>query len=108
MIFTNSSIPYLESSLPNPLFLIPPNGTLGSETTTLLTDTIPDFMLLDNNSAFSRSCVQILAPRPNWESFASFIPSFSLSTIRIGAIGPNTSSFTTLIFGAILPRIVGL
>src|SRR5215203_2078200 len=28
-------MPYLDSSLPNPLFLIPPNGTLGSENTTL-------------------------------------------------------------------------
>jgi hypothetical protein len=65
-------------------------------------------MLLDNNSAFSRSCVQILAPRPNSESFANCIASFSLSAITIGATGPNTSSFTTRIFGVIFPRIVGL
>ena len=54
---TNSSIPYLDSSLPNPLFLLPPNGILGSETMALLTDTISDFMMLDNNSIFLRSCV---------------------------------------------------
>lgn len=41
-MFTNSSIPYLDNSRPNPLFLIPPNGTLGSETTILLTVTIPN------------------------------------------------------------------
>src|SRR6188472_2571832 len=31
-----------DNSLPNPLFFTPPNGTLGSETTTLFTVTIPD------------------------------------------------------------------
>ena len=48
-------MPYRDNSLPNPLFLTPPNGTLGSEATTLLTDTIPDSTLLDNLSALSRS-----------------------------------------------------
>lgn len=30
---------------------------LGSETTTLLTNTIPDFMILDNNSDFIKSLI---------------------------------------------------
>jgi len=40
-MFTNSSIPYLDSSRPIPLCLIPPNGILGSDTSTLFTETIP-------------------------------------------------------------------
>jgi hypothetical protein len=54
-MFTNSSIPYLDNSLPNQLFFIPPNGTLGSETTILFTVTIPDSIIDDNFSAFSKS-----------------------------------------------------
>src|SRR5919108_5871270 len=54
-MFTNSNIPYLDNSLPNPLFFIPPNGTLGSETTILLTVTIPDSTIAENLSAFSKS-----------------------------------------------------
>ena len=54
-MLTNSIMPYLDNSLPKPLFLTPPNRILGSEATTLLTDTIPDSMLLDNLSALSRS-----------------------------------------------------
>jgi hypothetical protein len=47
-MLTNSSMPYLDNSLPNPLLLTPPNGTLGSEATTLLTDTMPDSRLFEN------------------------------------------------------------
>ena len=64
-------------------------------------------MRLEILSAFVRSCVQILAPRPNSISFANFIASLSFLTIVIGATGPNVSSFTILIFGLILVRIVG-
>ena len=47
-MFTNSSIPYPDNSLPNPLFFIPPKGTRGPETTILLTVTIPDLTIDDN------------------------------------------------------------
>ena len=48
-------MPYLDNSLPNPLFFTPPKGTLGSEITTLFTVTIPDLIFLDRFSALSRS-----------------------------------------------------
>ena len=107
-MFTNSNIPYLDNSLPNPLCFIPPNGILGSEITTLLTLTIPDSIRLDILSAFARSFVQILAPKPNSISLANLIASLSFSTIVIGATGPNVSSFEILIFGLTFVRIVGL
>ena len=59
--------------------------------TTLLTVTIPDCTRLDSLSALSRSCVHILAPRPNSESFANLIASRSSSTIVTGATGPKVS-----------------
>src|ERR687897_668109 len=108
LILTNSNIPYLDNSRPNPLFLIPPNGTRGSEETILLTVTIPDSINLENFSALCRFRVQILAPRPNFESFAIWMASISFSNIVIGATGPNVSSYAILIFGLMLPNIVGL
>ena len=107
-MFTNSSIPYLESSLPNPLCFIPPNGILGSEITTLFTLTIPDSICLDKFSAFVRFSVHILAPKPNSMLLDSYTASFSSSTTVIGATGPKVSSLAIFISGLIFFRIVGL
>ena len=89
----NSNIPYLDNSLPKPLFFTPPNGTLGSEATTLFTVTIPDSISFGSLSALSRFVVHILAPSPNLESFAYLIDSSSSSTTVIGATGPKKKLF---------------
>ena len=52
-MLTNSNIPYFDNSLPNPLFLIPPNGTLGPDITTLFTVTIPDSTALASVAGFT-------------------------------------------------------
>jgi len=50
----------------------------------------------------------MLAPRPNLESFAILIASFSSSTVIIGATGPNTYSCAISILGDTFLRIVGV
>src|SRR5919107_2564400 len=92
LTLTNSSIPYLDNSLPKPLFLTPPKGTLGSDTTTLFTVTMPACTALEYLSALDKSCVQMLAPRPNFVLFATSIACASSSTVNIGATGPKVSS----------------
>jgi hypothetical protein len=50
----------------------------------------------------------MLVPKPNLESFAILIDSFSSSAVIIGATGPNTSSYAMRIFGETSLRTVGL
>jgi Domain of unknown function (DUF4331) len=63
LILTNSSIPYLDNSLPKPLFLTPPNGTLGSEATILFTDYEDTFNRIDptrDQELFTKKFADIL------------------------------------------------
>ena len=71
-MLTNSNMPYLDNSLPNPLCLTPPNGILGSEITTLLTVTIPDSTNFDSFSALIRSRVHMLA-QDRIENYLQFL-----------------------------------
>src|SRR6058998_3714866 len=77
LMFTISSRPYRLSSRPIPLCFTPPNGMRGSDFTAPLTNTIPDSISRASSSARARSFVQMLAPRPNSESFASAIAEYA-------------------------------
>ena len=101
-------MPYLDNSLPNPLCLIPPKGTLGSEATILFTVTIPHSNSLDNFCALFKSRVQMLPPSPKSELFAACIASASSATTIIGATGPKVSSLDIRIFELTFFITVGL
>src|SRR6266480_1419390 len=64
-MLVNSSIPYRESSRPMPLSLTPPNGIRGSDTTMLLTVTIPAAICRATFSARRMSLLHTLEPSPN-------------------------------------------
>src|SRR5436853_5722907 len=73
--FTNSFKPYMDSSLPTPDLLMPPNGTRGSDFTREFTKTIPHSRRPESLLALSIFLVQRLAPNPKSEEFASRIAS---------------------------------
>jgi len=107
LMFANSLIPKSAHSLPNPLYLTPPDGYLASDFTISFTKVKPHSNYSAIFSANSKSWETTTAPNPKSELFAILIYSSTDLVFKIANTGPKVSSLQTILFSFLHSITVG-